>query len=71
MKYERPYGDNRDVQPIRDGASLPKLFALVNQAAPNRRGDRLALLRWSIFQVLIGNTDATAKIYRFSRTPAG
>ncbi|OAI12776.1 hypothetical protein A1507_18570 [Methylomonas koyamae] len=65
MKYERPYGDNRDVQHIRDGASLPRLFALVDRASAKPAADRLALLRWTIFQVLIGNTDAHGKNVSF------
>lgn len=65
MKYERPYGDGRDVQHIRDGASLPKLFALLDQASAKPAVDRLALLRWAIFQVLIGNTDAHGKNLSF------
>lgn len=65
MKYERPYGDGRDVRDIRDGASLPKLFALVDRTAPNPAAERLALLRWAIFQVLIANTDAYGKNLAF------
>jgi len=71
MKYERPYGDNRDVQHIRDGASLPKLFALVAQASAKPAADRLALLRWAIFQVLIGNTDAHGKNLSFFMDAGG
>ena len=40
MKYERPYGDGRDGRHIRDGASLPKLFALVDQASSKPAVDR-------------------------------
>ncbi|MDD5036368.1 MAG: HipA domain-containing protein, partial [Methylococcaceae bacterium] len=65
MKYERPYGDGRDVQHIREGASLPKLFALLEQTAASPAAERLALLRWAIFQVLIGNTDAHGKNLSF------
>lgn len=65
MKYERPYGDGRDVQHLRDGASLPKLFALLAQAGSKPAFDRLALLRWAILQVLIGNTDAHGKNLSF------
>ena len=65
MKYERPYGDGRDVQHIRDGASLPKLFALLDRASSQPAVDRLALLRWTIFQILIGNTDAHGKNLSF------
>lgn len=64
LKYERPYGDGRDVRAIRDGASLPRLFALLEQGAQPAK-DRLGLLRWAIFQVLIGNTDAHGKNVSF------
>jgi serine/threonine-protein kinase HipA len=71
MKYERPYGDTRDVQHIRDGASLPKLFTLIDAASANPAADRLALLRWIIFQILIGNTDAHGKNLSFFIDAAG
>lgn len=64
LKYERPYGDGRDVRAIRDGASLSRLFGLLEQGAQPAR-DRLGLLRWAIFQVLIGNTDAHGKNVSF------
>lgn len=65
MKYERPYGDNPDVRNIRDGASLRALFAAINTFSQQPAVDRLALLRWAIFQVLIGNTDAHGKNLSF------
>lgn len=64
MKYERAYGDAAEVAHLRDGASLPKLFSLVDQS-PLPAVDRLRLLRWTIFQVLIGNTDAHGKNVSF------
>jgi serine/threonine-protein kinase HipA len=64
MKYERPYGDNPDVRNIRDGATCAKLFSLLAQS-PQPARDRQALLRWVIFQVLIGNTDAHGKNVSF------
>ncbi|MDE2259737.1 MAG: HipA domain-containing protein [Betaproteobacteria bacterium] len=64
MKYERPYGDGRDVRNIRDGATYAKLFSLLGQS-PQPARDRQALLRWVIFQVLIGNTDAHGKNISF------
>lgn len=70
-KYERPYGSNPDVRHIRDGASLPKLFALLDRASPIPVAQRLQLLRWTIFQVLIGNTDAHAKNLSFHSSAAG
>ncbi|WP_347987641.1 HipA domain-containing protein [Methylomonas sp. AM2-LC] len=71
MKYERPYGDGRDVQHIREGASLPKLFALLDQASSKPAVDRVGLLRWAIFQVLIGNTDAHGKNLSFFMDAGG
>lgn len=70
-KYERPYGNNPDVQHVRDGASLPKLFDLIDRATPTPADQRLRLLRWTIFQILIGNTDAHAKNISFFSTGAG
>jgi serine/threonine-protein kinase HipA len=70
-KYERPYGNNPDVQHVRDGASLPKLFDLVDRATPTPADQRLRLLRWTILQILIGNTDAHAKNLSFFSTAAG
>ncbi len=64
MKYERAYGDGRDVRHIRDGVSLPKLFGLLD-ASPQPARDKQSLLRWAIFQVLISNTDAHGKNVSF------
>jgi serine/threonine-protein kinase HipA len=63
-KYERLYGSGKDVKHIRDGASLPHFFAL-QQLAAQPLAQRQKLLRWAIFQVLIGNTDAHAKNLSF------
>ena len=63
-KYERPYGDTEHVRHIRDGASLPRLFDLL-EASKSPAAQRLQLLRWVLFQVLIGNTDAHAKNLSF------
>jgi serine/threonine-protein kinase HipA len=70
FKYERPYGDGRDVRNIRDGASLPGLFEAMAEAAVPAKA-RLQLLRWVLFQVLIGNTDAHAKNLSFYLGPQG
>ncbi len=64
MKYERPYGDNPDMRHIRDGVTHAKLFGLLDQS-PTPARDKQALLRWVIFQVLIGNTDAHGKNVSF------
>jgi serine/threonine-protein kinase HipA len=65
MKYERNYGDGADVANIREGASLQKLFAFVRAHSPRPAVDVRALLRWTIFQVLVGNTDAHGKNVSF------
>ncbi|MDB6001595.1 MAG: hipA, partial [Rhizobacter sp.] len=70
MKYERPYGDHPDVRNVRDGATFAKLFQLLDQGAQPAL-DKRALLRWAIFQVLIGNTDAHGKNVSFFCGPAG
>ena len=64
MKYERAYGDGEEVAHLRDGVSLPKLFSLLD-LSPVPAVDRRNLLRWAIFQVLIGNTDAHGKNVSF------
>ncbi len=69
-KYERPHGDGRDVREYRAGASLPKLFEVLKCSARPAL-ERLALLRWVIFQVLISNTDAHAKNLSFKTGPGG
>lgn len=67
FKYEQPYGDGQDVRDIRDGASLKQFFQLLsNKELMQATGPaRLDFLRWVVFQVLIGNTDAHAKNLTF------
>jgi len=69
-KYERIYGEGRDVRHLRDGASLPR-FIDAATCAVNPARDRLDLLRWTIFNVLIGNADAHAKNLSFFMTSNG
>jgi serine/threonine-protein kinase HipA len=70
MKYERPYGDSRDVKDIRDGVTYAKLFGLLDQGTQPALEKR-ALLRWVIYQILIGNTDAHGKNVSFFCSVAG
>lgn len=70
LKYERPYGNAQEVRSIRDGASLPALFALLDKSA-NPLIQKRELLRWVIFQALIGNADAHAKNLSFFSGPHG
>ena len=60
-KYELNTGPNRL---YRDGMSLPRLFgACLHARQPALM--RLMLLRWSLFQLLIGNFDAHGKNFSF------
>lgn len=58
-KYERNFGCGKDVRHIREGVSFPKLFQLLDE-----REKRL-LLRWLLFNYLVGNTDAHGKNVSF------
>ncbi len=63
-KYERNFGSGRDVAEIRDGVSFEKLFAI----APTTQAEaatRMELIRWSLLQYLIGNSDAHGKNLSF------
>lgn len=63
-KYERPYGKAGEGSKIRTGVSLPRLFA----AASMCRIPALAiksLLNWTLFQLLISNSDAHGKNISF------
>jgi serine/threonine-protein kinase HipA len=69
-KYERNFGSGRDVRQIREGVSLPRLLSIGDmavQSAPTK----LNLLRWAIFQYLIGNSDAHGKNVSFFCGPEG
>ena len=69
-KYERNFGSGRDVADIRDGVSFEKLFSI----APDTQAEavtRMALLRWSLLQYLIGNSDAHGKNLSFLVEPSG
>lgn len=61
-KYELHMGPNRL---YRDGMSLPGLFGTVAHYAHEPATTKLALLRWSLFQLLIGNYDAHGKNFSF------
>ncbi|RJG06079.1 type II toxin-antitoxin system HipA family toxin [Noviherbaspirillum cavernae] len=73
FKYERPYGDGEHVKNIRDGASLRRFFSLLSDKTkiPAPGVAQLEFLRWVIFQVLIGNTDAHAKNLSFFSSVRG
>jgi serine/threonine-protein kinase HipA len=63
-KYERNFGSGEHVRDIREGVSFERLFARVAQT-DNQAAARLTLLRWALFQFLIGNSDAHGKNFSF------
>ncbi|MBU0654340.1 MAG: HipA domain-containing protein [Gammaproteobacteria bacterium] len=63
-KYERNFGSGRDVLHIREGASLPKLFALC-QASAQPALDTKRLLDQVLFNLCINNHDAHGKNFSF------
>lgn len=69
-KYERPFAHHHDPRDVRAGASLPSLFHLLDTAA-RPAAEKISLLRWAVFQVLIGNIDAHAKNLTFFSSSCG
>jgi serine/threonine-protein kinase HipA len=63
-KYERNFGSGRDVENIREGASLPKLFKFASHCL-NPAETKLKLLDWVLFNCLIFNFDAHGKNISF------
>jgi serine/threonine-protein kinase HipA len=59
-KYERNFGSGRDVRQIRDGVSFARLFSLAEYAV-QKAVTRLAMVRWALFNYLIGNSDVHGK----------
>lgn len=59
-KYERPFGKSGEGAKIRTGANLPKLIDACRLCRIPARAIR-DLLNWTLFQLLIGNSDAHAK----------
>jgi serine/threonine-protein kinase HipA len=70
FKYERNLGNGQDVRHIREGMSFERLFALAALTA-NKASAKLAMLRWALFQYLIGNSDAHGKNFSFFVRPGG
>ena len=69
-KYERNFGSGEQVRDIREGVSFSMLFERVEQTL-NKASARLTLLRWALFQFLIGNSDAHGKNFSFFVRPQG
>ncbi|WP_118183665.1 HipA domain-containing protein [Paraburkholderia phosphatilytica] len=64
FKYERNFGHTRDVRHIREGVSFEKLFSLDPHLALPAAA-RQWMLRWALFQLFIGNSDAHGKNLSF------
>jgi len=69
-KCERNFGSGKDVRNIRDGVSFARLFSIANYTV-EKALTRLELMRWAIFQFLIGNSDAHGKNASFYSRAAG
>lgn len=69
-KYERNLGSAEAVRHIRDGVSFERLFGCADLTV-NKAATRLAMLRWALFQFLIGNSDAHGKNFSFFVRPGG
>ena len=63
-KYERNFGSGRDVRDIREGVSFQRLFSVAEYTV-DKAVTRMALLRWALFQYLLGNSDAHGKNVAF------
>jgi len=69
-KYERNVGSTGAAVQYRDGVSFEKLFGLL-QYVNKKAIDKLNLLRWALFQYVIGNCDAHGKNFSFHVGPYG
>ena len=63
-KYERNFGSGRDVKDIREGASFSKLFKSADTCEVPAKA-KLEMLNWSIYNLIIGNSDAHGKNFSF------
>lgn len=70
FKYERNYGKGDAVRHIREGMSFERLFGL-GELTANKAQAKLTMLRWALFQFLIGNSDAHGKNFSFFVGPGG
>lgn len=69
-KYEKNFGNARDVAHIREGASFQKLFAFADQCE-NPLATKLQILDWALFNLLVFNYDAHGKNISFFVGPKG
>ena len=70
FEYERNLGNGPEVRAVRDGMSFERLLGLAALAG-NKAAAKLAMLRWALFQFVIGNSDAHGKNFSFFVRPGG
>ncbi|QJQ03423.1 type II toxin-antitoxin system HipA family toxin [Herbaspirillum rubrisubalbicans Os34] len=70
LKYECPDGVDGRQKAVRTGLGFRSLFGLSGQFMVPNEG-RMAILRWAIFNLLIGNSDAHAKNFSFFQNEMG
>lgn len=70
LKYERNFGDGKDVRHIRDGVSFNKLLSLTNHCR-EPLSVRTMLFDWLIFNLIVGNSDAHGKNFSFFASAKG
>lgn len=70
FKYERNLGNGPEVRTIREGMSFERLFGL-GELTANKAQAKLTMLRWALFQFLIGNSDGHGKNFSFFVGPGG
>ena len=63
-KYERPYGSEGEIQSYREGANFNKLFYVLDQCRVPLIAKR-NVIRWIIFNLIVGNSDFHAKNISF------
>ncbi|KND59858.1 Protein hipA [Candidatus Burkholderia verschuerenii] len=63
-KYERNFGNAPEVRNIREDVSFERLFS-IGRLMENPAQARGVMLRWALFQLLIGNSDAHGKNISF------
>lgn len=63
-KYERNFGSGRDVKHIQNGVSFSKLFKTADICEVPAKA-KLEMLNWSMFNLIIGNSDAHGKNFSF------
>ncbi|MGK0367334.1 MAG: serine/threonine-protein kinase HipA [Thermoproteota archaeon] len=63
-KYERPYGDDGEIAQYNVGASFEKLFAVLKTCRVPIKAKQ-DVIRWIIFNLIIGNSDSHAKNISF------